>query len=212
MSLGSLPYGSYPVATAMEASDFQVAPNFDARATVISQYANSPRMLALIDGLTAAFDRNAQFEEFITRAWDINTATGFGLDIIGRKVGVARALYVANEEYLGFSDQTGAQPFGHGVFYSAYRLTPNFNLPDASYRRLILVRAALNITDCAIPTINKALMTLFPGYGNCYVRDNLDMTMTYVFGAKLSKVDYAIVTQSGALPKPAGVSYTVEQP
>lgn len=186
---------------------------FDARAqTVISQYANSPVIVGLVEALNFALDRQAALDEFYAWTWDVDQAQGFGLDIIGRRVGVSRALYVPDSPFLGFSQSSDAVPFGSGIFYGGGSLTPNYNLTDIAYRRLILAKAALNITDCAIPSINAILMTLFPDYGNSYVRDNGDMTMTYVFGATLSKVDYAIVTQSGALPKPVGVSVDVETP
>jgi hypothetical protein len=185
---------------------------FDVRRTVLSQYANSPILLALIDGLGDAIDMGPKLSGFYDAVWNIDTAQGFGLDIWGRIVGVRRALYITTADYLGFSTDTDAQPFGSGVFFSGQGLTPNFLLTDEAYRRLILAKAALNITSCSIPAINAILRTLFSGYGNVYVRDNLDMTMTYVFGAVPSKVDYAIVTQSGALPRPAGVSVTVETP
>lgn len=186
---------------------------FDARAqTVISQYANSPVIVAMVEALNFALDRQAALDEFYAWTWDVDQAQGFGLDIIGRRVGVSRALYVPDSPFLGFSQSSDAVPFGSGIFYGGGSLTPNYNLTDIAYRRLILAKAALNITDCAIPSINAILMTLFPDYGNSYVRDNGDMTMTYVFGAALSKVDYAIVTQSGALPKPVGVSVDVETP
>lgn len=188
------------------------APFFDIRRTVLSQYANSPILLALIDGFGAALDRQAQFNGFYNVVWNVDTAVGFGLDIWGRIVGVSRALYISDEEYLGFTEVATAQPFGYGVFFSGQRLTPNFNLTDTAYRQLIMAKAALNITSASIPAINAILRALFPDYGNVYVRDNRDMTMTYVFGATPSKVDYAIVTQSGVLPKPAGVSVTVETP
>lgn len=186
---------------------------FDALAqTAISQYANSPVLTGIIGALNFALDRQAALDEFYAWTWDVDQAQGFGLDIIGRRVGVSRALYVPDSPFLGFSQSSDAVPFGSGIFYGGGSLTPNYNLTDIAYRRLILAKAALNITDCAIPSINAILMTLFPDYGNSYVRDNGDMTMTYVFGAALSKVDYAIVTQSGALPKPAGVAFDVETP
>jgi hypothetical protein len=206
VSLTSEPLG-YPGPD--DASD---APFFDVRRTVLTQYANSPVLLSIIDALSSAIDRGPQFTDFYNTVWNVETAAGFGLDIWGRIVGVRRALYLTDESYLGFNEDTAAQPFGFGVFYAGQSLTPNFLLTDEAYRSLILAKAALNITDCAIPSINAILRALFPSYGNVYVRDNRDMTMTYVFGAVPSKVDYAIVTQSGALPRPAGVSVTVETP
>ncbi|WP_205525178.1 DUF2612 domain-containing protein [Novosphingobium sp. THN1] len=185
---------------------------FDARQTLLSQYANSPIIVSLVEALGAALDPQAAFNEFYDMVWNVDTAEGFGLDIWGRIVGVSRALFVSDSLYLGFSDSTDAVPFGSGIFWGAARLTPNFKLSDLAYRRLILAKAALNITNSSIPAINAILRALFPGYGNVYVRDNGDMTLTYVFGAALSKVDYAIVSQSGALPRPVGVSFDVEQP
>lgn len=205
------PIGSEPLGFVGD-HDGGATPFFNVRRTILSQYANSPVLLALIDGLGAAIDRQQQFDGFFSMVWDIDTAEGPGLDIWGRIVGVRRALYISDEQYLGFSDDTDAVPFGSGILFNSQRLTPNFQLTDTAYRQLILAKAALNITNCSIPDINAILRALFPDNGNAYVRDNRDMTMTYVFGSALSKVDYAIVTQSGALPKPAGVSVTVETP
>jgi len=183
---------------------------FDVRRTVLSQFANSSVMLAILDALGSAVDLAAALDTFRAYVWDVSTAEGFGLDILGRIVGVSRALYVSEEQYLGFSQSSDAAPFGQGVFYAAWRLTPNFNLSDEAYRRLILAKAALNITNCAIPSINAILRALFPGYGNCYVRDNADMSLTYVFGATLSKVDYAIVSQSGV--RTPGIKGATDRP
>jgi hypothetical protein len=185
---------------------------FNPDGTVISQYANSPILLGLIDALSYAIDKQAAWDSFYEWVWDVEQARGFGLDILGRIVGVQRALYVPDGQYLGWSEATGSYPFGSGVFYQANSATPNFNLTDVAFRRVILAKAALNITDCSIPAINAILMALFPGYGNVYVRDNADMTMGYVFSAAPSKIDYAIATQSGCLPKPCGVAVVVEQP
>jgi hypothetical protein len=192
--------------------DSGTAPFFNVRRTVLSQYANSPIMLAIIDGLAEAIELQPFINDFILWLWDIDTAQGFGLDVWGRIVGVQRSLYITDEPYLGFSASTDAVPFGQGAFYNAARISPNFSLSNAAYRQLIMAKAALNISNSSIPAINAILRALFPDYGNVYVRDNGDMTMTYVFGSALSKIDYAIVTQSGVLPRPAGVSVTVETP
>ena len=69
-----------------------------------------------------------------------------------------------------------------------------------------------NICNGSIPAINQILMFIFPGMGNCYVTDGGNMTMSYTFGADLSAVQVAIITQTGILPRPAGVSATIVQP
>lgn len=185
---------------------------FDVRQTLISQYANSPVIIELVDRLGAAFDRQVDVDAFYRFVWNIDTARGFGLDIWGRIVGVRRALYIADGDYLGFAEAADAQNFDAGIFYGGARLTANYALTDEAYRRVILAKAALNITDGSVASINAILRALFPAGGNPHVRDNGDMTMTFVFGEALSRVDYAIITQSGVAPRPVGVSFTVEQP
>lgn len=181
--------------------------------TVLSQYANSPIILALIESWSEAIDPLARFDEFFDIVWNIDTAQGFGLDIWGRIVGVTRVLHVpVPGDNLGFQQQDGADTFDHGVWYGKGTLTQNYSLTDSAYRRLILAKAALNITNGSAPSINAIMMALFPDYGNSYVRDDGNMTLTYVFGEPISAVDRSIVTQSGVLPKPAGVSYSVETP
>ena len=203
----------FPIATVPVASSIispvppTDAPFFDVNQTVLSQYANSPILLELIDGFSRWLDPQSRFDAFYSLVWDINTAQGWGLDVWGRILGVGRVLQVPSGEYLGFEQQAEAQPLGHGIFFRGTRATQNATLTDAAYRDLLLAKAALNVTDASIPAINQILLNLF---GDGYVRDNLDMTMTYVFSAPLDPVETAIVFSSGVLPKPCGVSATVE--
>ena len=188
-----------------------VAEGFDWFSTVISQYANSPIMLQLIANLAAYIDPTTNFNAFYDMVWNVDTAVGYGLDVWGRIVGVSRVLQVASGDYFGFSQASDAEPFDQAPFYNGQNLTSNYYRSERAYRRLILAKAAANITDGSIPSTNAILMTLFPGYGNNYVIDNQDMTMALHFGATLDPVDYAIVAQSGVIPKPTGVSLTITE-
>lgn len=186
---------------------------FDIWQTVISQYANSPILLELVGNFLDYIDPTANFEKFFNYIWNVNTAIGHGLDVLGRIVGVTRVLQLpGTEDYFGFDQATpGVFPFGEGIFYGGGGATDNYALSDGAFRKLVLAKALANICDGSIPAINQILINLFSTYGNCYVTDGGDMTMTYTFGATLSPVDFAIVTQSGVLPRPAGVSVTVVQ-
>ena len=135
----------------------------------------------------------------------------------------------------------GVDGFGQANFYSGSGLTGNYALADDAYRRLIFAKALSNITDGSMKAINQLLLNLFPNRGNTYVQEGypaqgfffgfaeaLDcqgfgqapffgdaaqpaMAMTYVFRFALTPVEFAIVTQSGALPKPSGVRAFVLQ-
>lgn len=186
-------------------------PTFDVWKTIIAQYANSPVLTRLIENMDAYLDPTLNFQNFYDQVFNVITAFGHGLDVWGRIVGVSRVLSVpGSDEYLGFEEALpGSEPFNQAPFFSGQQVTNNFILSDGAYRTLIFVKALANICDGSIPAINQILLNLFPNRGNCYVVDNLDMTMAYKFEFALSPVELAIIAQSGALPKSTGVSVSV---
>lgn len=177
--------------------------------TVLSQYGNSPRLLALIEKFSDAIDPATDIDAFFANVWNIDTASGYGLDVWGRIVGVTRALSVptAGTITFGFHEagDASALGFGQASFYGSLIVSANFNLPDADFRRLILVKAFANVSDRSIPSFNIALLALFPGRGNAYIVDSGSMTARLTFGFPLTPVDIAVLTQSGVLPGPTGV-------
>lgn len=185
-------------------------PPFDFRQTIISQYANSPIITTLLDNFDQYIDQTQNVEDFFDLIWNIDTAVGYGLDVWGRIVGVLRILSVSTVTFLGFEQASPTvESFGSGIFYSGTPATGNYRLTDESYRTLLFAKALANICDGSIPAINQILLNLFPNRGRCYVTDGQNMTMTYTFEFALSQVEVAIVTQSGVLPKPAGVAASI---
>ncbi len=79
-------------------------------------------------------------------------------------------------------------------------------MTDDAYRVVILAKALANVNGGAIPDLNRVLQLLFPGRGNCYVTDGLDMTMSYVFEFALTPVEIAIITTADVLQSPTGVT------
>lgn len=200
------------LAESINQGGFAASERFDWFATVISQYANSPIILKMVENMADYIDPSANIDAFFISVFNVDTAEGYGLDVWGRIVGVSRVLQIPGDDpFFGFAESPDAYPFNEAVFYGGGTLTNNFALSDAAYRKLILAKALANISDGSIPGINQILINLFSDYGNCYVTDGEDMTMTYTFSSSLSPVDFAIVAQSGVLPRPAGVSATIVQ-
>lgn len=208
-TFGDAPLAVEPIAGTSPRSGSASTPLIDLATTVLSQYANSPVLLALVDYFAEWLEPTGRFDQFFQYIWDISTAKGFGLDVWGRILGVSRVLEVPEGVYLGFEQDAEAKPFGFGILYSGGRSTDSVALTDTAYRLLLMAKAALNITDGSIPATNRILLALFD---DGYVRDNLDMTITYVFSRALTALETAIIYQSGAIPKPVGVSFTVETP
>ena len=149
-------------------------------ATVETEYAQSPTIGAILQAVNAWIDPANSLNLFYNNVWNLNTATGWGLDVLGRIVGVSRNLSVPT----------------YGIYA----------LGDFAFRQLINAKALANISDGSIPSLNNILMTLFPNGGNSYVVDNLNMTMTVHLGFTPTKVQVAILT--AAFPLPCGVVTT----
>jgi len=188
-------------------------PDFDVRLTVISQYANSPRILGLIDLFFAYLDPTPLLNELYNKLWNIDTAEGYGLDVWGRIVGVGRVLQVAQSRFFGFADAThDFDPWNQSPYYSGQGFTSNYALTDEAYRQLILAKALANITDGSIPALNRILQLLFGAQGKAYVTDPGGMAMTYTFEFQPTPVQLAILTQSGVFPRPTGVAVSIVTP
>lgn len=181
--------------------------------TIISQYANSPTLVRLIQNMNEYVDPSTNFEAFYSYVWNVDTAVGFGLDIWGRIVGVSRLLRIpANDKTLGFDTSSFPPdwaPFNQGSWWTGANATQAYLLPDNIYRTLILTKALANIVATTAASLNQLLRNLFPDRGRCYVVDNGGMSMSFIFEFSLSSAEYAILTLSGALPHPAGVAFNV---
>ena len=145
--------------------------------TVISEYANSPTMLALIQSFNAAVEANGDIDNFYSWIWNIATAQGFGLDIWGRIVGVVRTI----------------------------NTSPPTVLTDTQFRQLILLKAFANISIATSQSINTLLLQWMAGRGVCFVADLGQMEILYQFKFQLAAFEIVIITQSGIFLRPAGV-------
>jgi hypothetical protein len=187
-------------------------PRFDWNQTVYSQYANSPVLLQILGFFSEWLDPAQLVDVFYDQVFNLDTATGWGLDVWGRIVGVNRVLQAAPSKYFGF-DEAGtlsADPFDQSPFYAGEAAIQNYSLSDSAFRQLIYAKAAANIWDGSIAGLNAVLRTLFPGL-ICYATDNADMSITYMFHFTLSPLQQTIIINSGVLPRPAGVAVSYVQ-
>ncbi len=189
-----------------------VVPPFDYWRTIMSQYANSPIITGLISSFFAAVDQTRNVSELYDNVFNVLTAVGTGLDIWGRIVGVSRVLQLPVTGAMFDFKEAGAsaESFSQAPFNPGSAVTTAYALSDSAFRILVLAKALANISNGSTKSINAIMLALFPGRGNVFVVDNLNMTMVYRFRFSLSAVESAIVTQSGVLPRPAGVSATVQ--
>lgn len=146
--------------------------------TVVSQYGNSPTILALIDSFNAAVDPSSDIDNFLVHVWQVDTATGVFLDNVwGRIVGVSRTIPTS----------------------------PATVLTDAQFIELILLKALSNISVDTSPAINTLLLNWMAGRGRAYVNDLGNMEIRYMFEFQLEPFEIDIITETGIFLRPAGV-------
>ncbi len=58
--------------------------------TLLSQYANSPIIVGLLEGLEECLNPSTTIDAFYDDIFNVLTAKGYGLDVWGRIVGIGR--------------------------------------------------------------------------------------------------------------------------
>jgi hypothetical protein len=173
--------------------------------TILAQYANSPTITALIQNFNDAVDPLQDLNSFYNSIWDITTATGYGLDVWGKIVGISRSIPLPLAPATCGIAVCGVSVCGDTTTI-AQRST---NLDDAEYRNLILIKAFGNISPATIPSINNQLRTYAAGRGPAWVHDVGNMRMSYYCDFPLTPVDVAIFKKTNAFLKPSGVNANV---
>lgn len=175
--------------------------------TILSQYAASPVICGLVRNMDAHINPAADLDLFHDRVFNIMTARTWGLDVWGRILGIGREIDIDEDtDQFGFKGQE-LQPFGQGTFYNP-GATSVWPLQDEPYRKLLLLKAMANISDCTIPSLNQLLANFFDGRGAVYVLETGVMRLRYVFEFWLEPYERSLMRREDIPPKPAGVGYT----
>ena len=187
----------------MEASD-----DFHIDATVQSQYAASPHIMALVDAYWEALNPDADIDLIYKNMIDPDTAVGFGLDVWGRIVAIGREYVAADEEniYFGFNPETATNPrldtFNNAPFYK--KIDGKIRLADSAYRTYIFIKAMINISDCSLASINRMLKLMFPN-AEIYCLHVDTMVLRLVIRSKLAEADKQALLNLPWLPAGVGL-------
>lgn len=180
--------------------------NVDLLRAILWQYEDSDRLKTLVLAKQEWVDQyQSQFwADWYRDVFNIDTATKFGLSVWGRildiSLGVEREPQPAKISF-GFGQYNAN--FNNGNFGSLSQTTQPLSLEQ---QRLVIRMRYFQIT-CrpTVPEINEFLAYIFKDQGAAYVIDNLDMSMTYVFGfAPSSELQY-ILQNYNLLPRPSAV-------
>jgi len=181
--------------------------------TILAQYANSPTLNSVVQAWNSELDPTTNINNFYNNVWNIETATGYGLQVWGRIVNIGNTVSLPAGMPFGFEEATtaSAAEFGQSNFYNGTQTTSNYVLSDPVFRTLILAKALMNISTSTSSAYNQILMALFPGRGNAYVTNLGNMQARLTFEFTLQPYELAIIKQTGAITPPTGVLFDVMQ-
>ncbi len=154
---------------------------------ITSEHKTRPYFMALVEARLKPFADLYECLETFDAAFDLDTAVGKQLDIIGEYVGVSRLL--------------NFQP----VSIDSALLTDGF------YRLLIKARISLNNWDGTTANVKQIWQDLFPEY-DIDVIDNQDMSILIHVTGLGSLFENEVIQHGYINPKPMGVliNYTAE--
>jgi hypothetical protein len=172
---------------------------------VTSEHNRKPNFMATLEASTSLEVLIQDVLATINHQFDVDSAVGIQLDILGVWVGISRIINTPlSGIYFEWNNASVGWSFGiwKGVFSPTTGLT---SLPDDSYRTLIKAKIAANAWHGNIPDAYAIWQTLFTGT-IIMIQDNQDMTMVIgVAGQPLDVLTQALLV-GGYIPlKPEGV-------
>ena len=177
---------------------------------LIWQYRKKPRARAtaklLNDEAYKTFDDAIKVAEIL----NIDTASGYALDLIGRHVGVSREQQnLILKDFFAFTQTEKKQGFNKGEFYRlGNSLKGSFYLNDSDYRFLIKAKIIKNYQTGTLENSYKSLEFLL-GAGN-FIFDNYDMTLNLVLkNSKTTQFLINLIFKNDILARPVGVGLNV---
>jgi hypothetical protein len=188
---------------------------------LIIQYNSKPRARDTVRAFVTE-SVASQVISNVNEAFDLETATGAQLDIIGKYVGINRVIlgFVFDRDFFAMPSYDDANPENY-IGFSVYGDTPEsffaqygdesnrYRMNDQEMRAIIKMKILQNKSNHSLADIDIIMDTFFAD--GCLVTDNEDMTITYDFTnmpAEIMLHKIAIYTES--LPRPAGVELILE--
>ncbi len=179
---------------------------------ITTEHRDRPLFIASLSaGVAGALEGALSLTDLLA-AFDIDSAVGVQLDIVGIWVGRSRQITTPLTGVYFTWDDVDADGWDSGVWQGDFDPDSGLTtLPDDSYRVLLKAKIAANHWDGTIPGAYDVWASAFGDDLSIFIQDNQDMSMTVtVVTPGLSAVTKALLT-GGYIPlKPAGVRVSYE--
>lgn len=179
---------------------------------ILWQYNTALNLQSILEQKQVWYDANQRdfWENWHKDVFDLNTANQFGLTVWSIILDIPIIVILEptspSKPTWGFGDFN--KNYENGNFSRSRGGAVSLTVEQA---RTVLKLRYYQITSRGTVTeINSFLKSVFANIGNVYVRDNLDMTITYVFDFQPSSQLQFVLEKYDILPRPAGVGVDIE--
>jgi hypothetical protein len=178
--------------------------------------ANKPRFINMLASLLQPIIDAQDMLAAMLADFDLDTAVGVQLDIVGQWIGRTRYLQVPIAGvYFTFhaaGDAVLRDGFNQGIWLGPYDPTTGIiAMPDDTYRKILKLQAIANEWDGTVPSIQAAFNAVYPGV---VVQDMGDtsgglMVMDVLIpGIEMNSLELAALQQDFPI-KPSGVHINI---
>lgn len=181
----------------------------DYTSLITSLHAQQPRFVDTVALTAGAFGGIYDAAMSLVPAFNVDTAIGAQLDVIGLWVGIPRKQAIPIESAF-FSWNTAGLGWNEANWKGPYEPDEGIvNLDDETYRVVIKAKIGSNYWDGTDATLQDIGTTAMLSVGvQCFVLDNMDMSTTvYILGAPTA-VLIEMIKRGITPPKTAGVRIT----
>lgn len=176
---------------------------------ITSEHRGKPRFSATVEANVSPLVDAQQVAAGIPAAFDLDTAIGAQLDVVGEWVGISRKIQVPLVS-VWFSIGIAGLGVGEGIWKGPYDPTYGIaELDDDTYRDLIRLKIKVNTWDGLVSSIQSAIEAFYGGVSGSlpFVEDGQDMTMTVcISGSRPAMMRFAIFAGRYVQFKPAAVT------
>lgn len=176
---------------------------------LIWQYKDKPKAKATVEGLCAIADNTRRGLLELMEVFDLDSATGAQLDLIGLHVGLSRFMpglapvslfaFVPNPKGFGKAQKVGGRFWRKGA-----PLRDSARLGDEDYRFLLKAVIAKYNSSGNIIELQEALEALL-GFRQGTVHDQQDMSVTVNVYKELTEFEKYVLVNLDMLPRPPAV-------
>lgn len=180
----------------------------DVSSRIYAQYRNKSKAVRWYEIVKTLATGIASAADYMRVSYDINSATGEQLDILGRIVVVPRDYlgYVALNPGL-FSEPDGAEFGDVNAMFSALSIDQDSQMSDDFYRLVIKSKIIKNNSGATIEDVLRNINFLLPNAKVLRVVDNEDMSFSVEFYGNITELERWALLNANLIPKPQGVKF-----